>query len=124
MEESEAGRMPWITWGVATRMLAGQTSAGDQYLVAPLPTGVLIAVVDGLGHGEEAEAVAKTAVATLQEYACESVTHLIRQCHEALQGTRGVVMSLAAINAGSSLMTWAGVGDVEGVLSRAHGTRE
>lgn len=108
-----------IDWAVATRALAGQTASGDQYLVHPFPGGVLVAVVDGLGHGEGAVTAATLAIATLRAHAHESVVPLLQRCHTELQGTRGVVMSLASVSAQDSAMTWAGVGDVEGVLLRA-----
>lgn len=108
-----------IDWAVATRALAGQTVSGDQYLVHPFPGGVLVAVVDGLGHGEGAVTAATLAIATLRAHAHEAVVPLLRRCHTELQGTRGVVMSLASISTQDNTMTWAGVGDVEGVLLRA-----
>jgi hypothetical protein len=40
----------WVDWGVASRPLA-EEELGDAALVHPLPDGVLIGVVDGLGHG-------------------------------------------------------------------------
>src|SRR5579872_3590146 len=107
MLEADSCRTPLIEWGVAMRSLAGQTSSGDRCLVAPLPNGVLIAVIDGLGHGDEAAAVADMAVAALRRYAGEPVTRLLRQCHEALQETRGVVMSLAWLNAENNTLSWA-----------------
>jgi phosphoserine phosphatase RsbX len=113
-----------IDWAVAARTLAGQTVSGDQYIVQPFPGGVLVAVVDGLGHGEEAVAAANLAIAVLREHADESVVALLRCCHDRLKGTRGVVMSLASFSGQNRAMTWAGVGDVEGVLLRAaHGAQ-
>jgi negative regulator of sigma-B (phosphoserine phosphatase) len=108
-----------IDWAVATRALTGQSVSGDQYTVQPFPTGVLVAVVDGLGHGEEAVTAANLAIAALREHAHESVALLLQRCHDQLKGTRGVVMSLASFSAPDSSMTWVGVGDVEGVLLRA-----
>ena len=108
-----------IDWAVATRALAGQKVCGDQYLVQPFPSGVLVAVVDGLGHGEEAITAANLALAAVQEHAQEAVVPLLRSCHKRLQGTRGVVMSLASFSAPDSSLTWAGVGDVEGIVLRA-----
>jgi serine phosphatase RsbU (regulator of sigma subunit) len=75
-----------------------------------------IAVIDGLGHGEEAAVAARIAVATLEKGRDESPINLIRNCHEALRSTRGVVMSLASFCAADHTMTWLGVGNVEGVL--------
>lgn len=108
-----------IDWAVAARTLAGQSVSGDLYVVTPFPSGVLVGVVDGLGHGEEAAIAARLAVATLTAHAHESVTALLKRCHERLKGTRGAVTSLASFNAQSNTMTWAGVGNVEGVLRRA-----
>jgi serine/threonine protein phosphatase PrpC len=110
---------PLIEWGVAVQPLEGEAESGDQYVVRPLPNGVLVAAVDGLGHGPEAAAAARSAVVTLEDYAHEPVISLLRRCHERLIRTRGVVMSLASFNALDNTMTWLGVGNVEGLLLRA-----
>jgi negative regulator of sigma-B (phosphoserine phosphatase) len=112
---------PLIEWGVAAQAFAGQVESGDQYLIEPFPNGVLVAVVDGLGHSDGAVAVAKTAVATLEGHAHESVISLLERCHKGLRGSRGVVMSLASFNGRDGTMTWLGVGNVEGLLLRADG---
>ena len=78
-----------------------------------------MAVIDGLGHGEEAATAAEIAVATLIGNAHESVITLLNRCHEQLRASRGVVMSMASFNAVEGTLTWAGVGNVEGVLRRA-----
>jgi len=108
----------WLRWSVAARPLAHQSVSGDLSLVAPFLGGVLVAVVDGLGHGEEAVTAAQRAITTLTENAQESVVFLLQRCHEELIGTRGAVMSLASFHVHDGLMTWVGVGDVEGVLLR------
>jgi negative regulator of sigma-B (phosphoserine phosphatase) len=97
--------------------LPGQTESGDRHIVAQVPQGVLAAVVDGLGHGPEAAAVAERAIGVLGSYAnSEPLPALVRRCHNALGGTRGVVMSLAVFEVPDQTMTWLGVGDVEGRL--------
>lgn len=108
-----------LKWGVATLTAPGQAESGDRDVVKHLPDGVLVAAVDGLGHGEEAAEAATLAVRVLEAYAQESVLSLVRRCHESLRMTRGVVMSLASFNALDGTMTWLGVGNVEGRLFRA-----
>jgi hypothetical protein len=108
-----------IEWGVATLTLPGQTASGDRYVVKPFPDGALVAAVDGVGHGDEAAAAAKTAEAILEMYSPEPVVALLRRCHERLRKTRGVVLSLASFAAREKTMTWLGVGNVEGRLLRA-----
>ena len=108
-----------IDWGVTQIALEGETVSGDCHLVSGHAEGLLIAVVDGLGHGAEAAAAAQAAVAVLEEHVNEPVISLLKQCHEALRSTRGVAMSLASVNSKFSTLTWLGVGNVEGVLLRA-----
>lgn len=108
-----------VHWGVATLALEGQVESGDLHLVQAVKDGVLIAVLDGLGHGEEAAAAARLAVATLERHAEEPPLSLLQRCHVALKESRGVVMSLARFDAPRGTMTWLGVGNVEGVLHHA-----
>jgi phosphoserine phosphatase RsbX len=112
-----------LAWGVASLTLAGEKECGDQYLIKHHERGVLVAVVDGVGHGEKAAGVAKIATAVLTEYAHESPVSLLERCHWVLRGTRGVVMSLASFDLSSHSLTWLGVGNVEGILLRARAFR-
>jgi phosphoserine phosphatase RsbX len=113
-----------IEWGVAASTLHGQTETGDQHVIAETARGILLAAIDGLGHGEEAAVAAKIAAAVLEEFRHESVIPLVQRCHERLRNTRGVVMSLAEINSLENTVTWLGVGNVEGLLLHrdAYGT--
>jgi serine phosphatase RsbU (regulator of sigma subunit) len=108
-----------IDWGVATRSSPGEAQSGDRHVVATSPDVVLVAAIDGLGHGPEAALAAGLAAATLEHHAQEPVASLVERCHERLASTRGVVMSLAAFDPRASTMTWLGVGNVAGVLLRA-----
>ncbi|HEY6170229.1 MAG TPA: SpoIIE family protein phosphatase [Verrucomicrobiae bacterium] len=106
-------------WGVAARALPGQTVSGDLHLVKPLNDGVLLAVVDGLGHGEEATVAARIAVGVLDQHAEEPLVPLVLRCHAALMQTRGVVMTVASLRPVEERLTWLGVGNVEAALLRA-----
>ena len=112
-----------IEWGVASRALPGQPASGDLNVVKSFSDGVLVAALDGLGHGEEAATAAAVAAATLEMHAGEPVMTLVQRCHEALRATRGVAMSVASLNVSRGLVTWLGVGNVEGVLLRRSSTR-
>jgi phosphoserine phosphatase RsbX len=119
MEQGENKPLKILEWGISSRAMEGQTESGDLHFVHQMRDGALIAVLDGLGHGVEAAAAAKKAISTLESCAHQSVIAIIQSCHEALRGTRGVVMSLASFNLRDSTMTWIGVGNVEGRLLRA-----
>ena len=109
---------PLIESGIACLTMPGQSQSGDQHLVQPYINGLLVAVVDGLGHGEQAAAAADLAVNTLINHAHESVITLLKRCHNALRDTRGVVMSLASFNEPDRVLTWMGIGNVEGLVLR------
>ncbi|MBV9950281.1 MAG: SpoIIE family protein phosphatase [Myxococcales bacterium] len=109
-----------VEWAVAGAALAGEAESGDLHLVATHPDGVLLALIDGLGHGPEAALASRIAAALLAEHAGEPPISLVRRCHEGLRRTRGVVMSLASVDPGQSRVTWVGVGNVEGALLRPH----
>jgi len=87
-----------VEYGVAKRMLLGQGESGDLHLVCCNRNGVLIAAIDGLGHGEEAADASKAAAALLRSSADHAIISLVERCHEGLRATRGVVLSLAFID--------------------------
>ena len=107
-----------LEYGVAGRAFPGFSESGDRYIFQQTGDRALVAVVDGLGHGEEAAAAALEACALLECNAEENVISLIKRCHLELNGMRGVVMSLASFNLRDALMTWIGVGNVQGTLLR------
>lgn len=110
-----------LTWSVAERPLPGENESGDGHLVVEITTGWLLAVVDGLGHGPEAAEVRRSSLAALRCHAEEPLAELFRHCNEALRSTRGCVGSLVGIDRGKGLLTWLGVGNVEGVLLHEKG---
>ena len=113
------GSSPYLEIGVASAALVGQPMSGDLHLIAPRGEGSLLAVLDGLGHGPEAAAAAAKAAATLTRHATESVIALVRAAHQDLIGSRGVALSVAAINVAEDTLAWLAIGNVEGMLLRA-----
>jgi hypothetical protein len=110
-----------LTWAVAEAPFPNEPESGDRYVVQPSAEGVLLAAVDGAGHGAEAAAAARIAAATLQAHADESPIALMLRCHDELKGTRGAVMTLAFVHARDRTVTWSGVGNVEAFLFHRRG---
>jgi negative regulator of sigma-B (phosphoserine phosphatase) len=109
-----------VTWGVAGRPLPGESESGDLHVALDLSGGLLLAVIDGLGHGPAAAEAARTVAATLRANASELLPDLMRICHDESKGSRGVVLTVARIDAGGTL-SWLGVGNVTGLLWRRNG---
>ncbi len=112
-----------IEYGLAGMPLKGEEVSGDSYIIKPFQNGLLMAVMDGLGHGYEAAQASVAAIATLKNHADDPIIPLVVRCHEALKGTRGVVMSVASFNSTNNIMTWLGVGNVEVILLREDGNK-
>jgi negative regulator of sigma-B (phosphoserine phosphatase) len=99
--------------GVAGLTHEGEGRSGDLAVFAPWSGGGLVAVIDGLGHGDAAADAAEAAAAVLETYADDPPQQLLERCHEELRRTRGVVMTLAWFDLHARTMTWTGVGNVE-----------
>ena len=108
-----------IDTAFATLPLPGQSESGDVCFIKRVGKGTLVAVVDGLGHGQDAASAAHAAVAALDRHSRESLADLVRRCHEALVGLRGVVLGLGYLDPQGATLTWLGVGNVGGILLRA-----
>ncbi len=115
-----AQKTPGLEWGVAIAPLAGEAKSGDAYVVRAIKDGtILIAVIDGVGHGDQAADAAQRAVEVLARTHETSVISLVRRCHDVLTETRGVVMSIAMLDTQQNSMTWLGVGNVAGHVLRS-----
>ncbi len=107
---------PLLLIGAATRPHPREAVNGDRVHLEQHGPIHRIAVIDGLGHGPDAAAAAARAVDTLAAIPDADVPSSIRACHEALKGTRGAALSVIRIDLDAGRMTFAGLGNVEGVL--------
>ena len=112
-------RLGDLEWAAASRPMTRGGELGDACLVRSVEHGLLLVVVDGLGHGTEAAHAAKSALQAIERSTQVLPSTLVVECHRALQSTRGVVMGIALVDTGASALTWIGVGDVRAVLCRA-----
>jgi negative regulator of sigma-B (phosphoserine phosphatase) len=113
---------PWpaaLERGEAGAPLAGESRSGDLAVFAPYDGGALVAVIDGLGHGNAAADAAAVAGKMLRERPDDPPDALLKRCHDALRATRGVVATLAWFDLATAGLTWTGIGNVEGRLVRA-----
>jgi hypothetical protein len=105
--------------GVAALAHEGERRSGDLAVFAPSERGGLVAVIDGLGHGDPAADAAEMAAGVLEAHADDPPQMLLERCHQELRHTRGVVMTLAWFDITERSLVWTGVGNVEARLVRA-----
>jgi negative regulator of sigma-B (phosphoserine phosphatase) len=105
-----------VDYGVAARALPGQSTSGDLHAVIPRPSGAIVAMADGLGHGYEAAIAAKVAINTLTARADLPLFDAVKCCHEALIRTRGVAICVAYLEWSDETLTWLSIGNVAALL--------
>ena len=110
-----------LEWDAAMTPMPGESILGDRAVVAVANEHMLIAVIDGVGHGAEAATAAEVAVNTLRHLAEQDVASAVRECHRVLADTRGAAVSLASIDGRDHTVTWLGVGNVESRLLHGAG---
>ncbi|MGE5227337.1 MAG: SpoIIE family protein phosphatase [Planctomycetaceae bacterium] len=108
----------FVDWGVATMPHPGERVSGDRCLMQSHAGGLLIAGVDGVGHGPEAARVAEAVVDVLSAHAAQPLDLLLGHCHDALIGTRGAVALVLAYSASERVLGWTGLGHVIGAVIR------
>lgn len=113
--ESEVGghRVAALRVGSWSRPRPGEELNGDAYFVSEHDGELLLAVVDGLGHGRGANEAALAAVETLSNWRGEPLQELVWGVHESLRSTRGAVMGAVVIDTSRGTYVYAGVGNVE-----------
>jgi serine phosphatase RsbU (regulator of sigma subunit) len=105
-----------VAVGGASRPFPGESVNGDAWTVDRHGSTWRIAVIDGLGHGPAAASAAGIAVATLEARPDLAPIAALEACHDAMVGTRGAAISVAAIDLERARLTYAGIGNVEARL--------
>ena len=99
--------------GVASRPILGFNVNGDAYLAKEWDGQTLLAVLDGLGHGEEASIASTKAKEYLLENYAKDVDRLISDLHAHLHTTRGVIAELVRIGRITKRLSFCGIGNAE-----------
>lgn len=118
---SDGGRIdlglgrPMIEWSLLGRSKTPGQPSGDGYCVLRNEAGILFALTDGEGSGLQAAEASEACLAALRRSGSDFEA-MFGHCHACLQGRRGAALILARIDPQGSQLTWAAVGDVDGVL--------
>jgi len=109
--------------GPAAVVLAkpGETVSGDAWSSHEDAAGVTLFVVDGLGHGTEAAVAAKAAVGQFDTSRHDPPAEILAAVHRAMRHTRGGAVAVARVEWDSATVTYAGLGNIVGVLIGAGG---
>jgi anti-sigma regulatory factor (Ser/Thr protein kinase) len=101
----------------------GEEVCGDDWALRPRALGGTVTVVDGLGHGIEAAAAAREAITVLHDRPARGPAATIQDMHGALRHTRGAAAAVCDVDLERELVTYAGVGNVSGIILSGRGNR-
>lgn len=112
--QSESGfEMPArIDSAAIVRPMFGQSVSGDDAFVIEVKPGFLAVIIDVLGHGEQANALAASIHGYVVDHASSSPSDLLLQVHRHCRGSRGAAVGFCFIDASSGSLRFAGVGNI------------
>jgi negative regulator of sigma-B (phosphoserine phosphatase) len=99
--------------GGFSRPLPGFVECGDVFVIEGEAGGqLLVAIVDGLGHGSEAGMAAHAAARTIRDSLELTVVEIVTRCDGALRATRGAALGVLKLDAAGS-GEFCGIGNIE-----------
>ncbi|MFK3681124.1 ATP-binding protein [Pseudomonas sp. NPDC088890] len=113
---SEDASGPDVRVGVSQHSLHDDPACGDTWHVTLGKQRLSALLIDGLGHGEEAERAAK---AGAQEFASNPFSEpqgLLGELHHAMAGTRGGAAAIAQYDASADSLAFIGIGNIGATL--------
>ncbi len=100
-----------IEHAAVVRPCPGERVSGDATIVQPIEAGLLVAIVDVLGHGADAHELTHVIEDFLEAHAMADLEALVSNLHQRLRGTRGAAVGLCAFDLGSGSLAYLGVGN-------------
>jgi len=110
-----------LRFGISQHSLKNDPACGDVWHLAIDGPRLSALVVDGIGHGEEAEKASLTGAAAFAEAPFADPTASMLAMHQAMTGSRGGAAAIALYDAGK--VRFAGIGNIGACLLSAEKSR-
>ncbi|AGW14938.1 ATP-binding SpoIIE family protein phosphatase [Megalodesulfovibrio gigas] len=107
---------PRLGFSVFNRPAMGEKQSGDLFFIKQHVDFGMFGIVDALGHGKEAHAVATRAILHLEHCFEQPMEDIFSSCHDALRGTRGAAMALARVDNTTRQLSYLSIGNIELVV--------
>lgn len=113
-----------IIIGAASRPIPTELLNGDDYIITHLSsTEILIAIIDGLGHGKHANIAADLATEQILLKRDQPIDLIMQHTHNVLKGTRGAVAGICKIDTDKKKLLFTGIGNIEGQVINTVSTK-
>lgn len=115
--------VPDMRLGVFQHALLGDPACGDSWQVCESEDGISLLVIDGLGHGPEAEHAAKEGGNAFFVNPFLDPKDLLNTIHAAMNGTRGGAAAAALYTFKTETLNFSGIGNISARLISPGGSR-
>lgn len=102
-----------LAFGTATRPRFNAAVNGDAFVIKQWDESAMVALMDGLGHGQFAHRAAQAARLYVESHFDQPLEQIFRGVGRACRATRGVVMALARFDWAQEKLIFASVGNIE-----------
>lgn len=117
IERPAPGHGPPVAVGVVRVPKQGETACGDDWGIAADERGrVMVAVADGLGHGQSAADASRRAVDVAVDRSDDQPAKIVAQVHAALRSTRGAALAIAELETTRTSVRYSGLGNISASL--------
>lgn len=113
---SRKGKTRDLRVGISQHSLHDDPACGDVWSLAIEGRRISALIIDGLGHGEDAEVAARAGEAVFQQRPFDSAEHLFDDMHHSMKGTRGGAAALVNFDADSDALRFVGIGNIGATL--------
>ena len=100
-----------IQTSVYSRPKPGFKSNGDAYFIKRYDDSAIVAVIDGIGHGDKASEASQIALKVLEDRFREDLEQIVINIHRQSHGSRGCVLGLVRMNKDGRI-EYLGVGNI------------
>ena len=102
----------------------GEEACGDDWGIAVDDRGrAMVAMADGLGHGQSAADASRRAVDVAVDRSGDQPAMIVAQVHAALRSTRGAALAIAELETMGTSVRYAGLGNISASLVSPHETK-
>lgn len=101
-----------LSFGVSQHSLHDDPACGDVWHLNVKGASFSALVIDGLGHGPEAEQAARAGEQAFTQAPFTPPTQLMDELHHAMGGTRGGAAAIAQYQAASGHLSFTGIGNI------------
>ena len=117
------GTQERFSHGAISVPAAGETRCGDDWALVQRDGIASVLVVDGLGHGPDAETAAQACVAAFAEAPFDAPCDTLTRAHAGARGTRGASAAITLLDADARSVTFCGAGNIAARLTSGIGDR-